>query len=118
VIAKFESSIYFENHGNGKFTLDGKIESWIPDYDEDEIDAIVLIYRALTENNNRVSIASLAKIYNADWFPEEGTQRFNDAREKVNEIWSHLQLFTSKKAGLPFVYSWIKLFTVAWRIPT
>ena len=42
VIAKFESPIYFENHGNGKFTLDGKIESWIPDYDEDEIDAVVL----------------------------------------------------------------------------
>lgn len=85
VMAKFESPIDFYNHGDGNFTLGGKIESWVPDYNEDEIDAVVLTYRVLTQNNDRVSLASLAKIYNADWFPEEGMQEFNKARDKVNE---------------------------------
>jgi hypothetical protein len=34
VMAKFESPIDFQNHGDGNFTLGGKIESWVPDYTE------------------------------------------------------------------------------------
>lgn len=66
VMAKFESPVDFHDHGDGNFTLGGKIESWVPDYNEDEIDAVILTYRVLTQNNDRVSLASLAKIYNSD----------------------------------------------------
>jgi hypothetical protein len=102
VLAKFESPIDFQNHGDGNFTLGGKIESWVPDYNEDEIDAVVLTYRVLTQNNDRVSVASLAKIYNSDWFPEEGTQRFNEAREKVNE-------YLDSPATVYFEEGWITI---------
>lgn len=85
VIAKFVSPVDFENHGGGRFTIGGKIESWVPDYNEDEIDSVVLTYRVLTQKNDRVSLASLAEIYNSDWFPEEGMKYFNEARDRVNE---------------------------------
>ena len=56
VVAKFESPINFKSHGDGNFTLGGKIESWVPDYNEDEIDAVVLTYRVLTQKNDRISM--------------------------------------------------------------
>jgi len=84
VIIKFKS-VDFKNLGNGNFTLSGEMESWVKNYNEDEIDAVVLTYRMLTQNNDRISLNSIAKIYNSVWFPEEGTKLFNDARTKVNE---------------------------------
>ena len=84
VVIAFKS-VKFENLGEGNFTLSGEMESWVKDYQEDEIDAVVLTYRMLTQNNDRVSLGSIAKIYNSDWFPEEGTQQFNEARTKVNQ---------------------------------
>ena len=102
VMAKFESPIDFKNHENGNFTFGGKIESWVPDYNEDEIDVVVLTYRVLTQNNDRISLASLSKIYNSDWFPEEGTQRFNEAREKVNE-------YLDSPATIYFDEGWITI---------
>ena len=102
VMAKLESPIDFQNHGDGKFTLGGKIESWVPDYNEDEIDSVVLTYRVLTQKNDRVSLASLAKIYNSDWFPEEGMQRFNEARDKVNE-------YLDSPATVYFEEGWITI---------
>ncbi|HHQ4766686.1 hypothetical protein [Aeromonas veronii] len=102
VIAKFASPVNFENHGDGCFTLGGKIESWVPDYNEDEIDAVVLTYRILTQNNDRVSLASLARIYNSDWFPEEGTQYFNEARDRVNE-------YLDSPATVRFEAGWITI---------
>lgn len=83
VLIKFKS-IEFENLGNGKFTLSGEMESWVKDYNEDEIDAVVLTYRMLTQNNDRISLNALSKIYNSEWFPEKGTKEFNKAKSKVN----------------------------------
>ncbi|RCU49172.1 hypothetical protein DU002_12520 [Corallincola holothuriorum] len=83
VIAKFDQ-VHFENLGDGKFNLMGPMTAWVPDYNEDEIDAVVLTYRMLTQNNDRVCLRQLSKIYNAPWFPEGGTKQFNDAREEVN----------------------------------
>lgn len=105
VIAKFESPIDFQNMGNGHFSLGGKIESWVPDYNEDEIDAVVLTYRILTQSNDRVSLASLAKIYNADWFPEEGMRRFNEARAEVNE-------YLDSPATVSFEEGWISIRSI------
>ncbi|OAN13336.1 hypothetical protein A3K86_16930 [Photobacterium jeanii] len=82
--AEFKS-VEFESLGNGEFSLTGEIISTLPDYNEDQIDAVILTYRVLTQNNDRLSIASISKIYNSDWFPEEGQKLFNEAREKVNE---------------------------------
>lgn len=84
VLAKFES-IKYETLGNGRYNLIGKIKSWVPDYNEDEIDAFILTYRMLTQNNDRVSISRLSDIYNSDWMPEDGKNFFNEARKEVNE---------------------------------
>lgn len=84
VLVKFESFKY-EKLGNGQYNLIGKIKSWVPDYNEDEIDAFILTYRMLTQNNDRVSIARLSDIYNSDWMPEDGKNYFNEARKEVNE---------------------------------
>jgi len=84
VFIKFKS-IDLYNLGDGNFTLSGEMESWVKNYNEDEIDAVILTYRMLTQNNDRISLYSISKIYNLDWFPKEGTKLFNDARTKVNE---------------------------------
>ena len=104
VMAKFKS-VNFENLGDGQFTLTGEIDSWVTDYNEDEIDAVILTYRVLTQNNDRVSLASLSKIYNADWFPEEGMQRFNEARDKVNE-------YLDSPATISFQEGWISIRSI------
>ena len=102
VLAKFKSPMNFENHGDGNFTLSGEIESWVIDYNEDEIDAVVLTYRMLTQNNDRVSLAKLAEIYNSEWFPEEGKLCFNDAREKVNQ-------YLDSPATVSFQEGWVSI---------
>ncbi len=104
VMAKFKS-IKFENLGDGNFTLSGEMESWVPEYNEDEIDAVVLTYRMLTQNNDRVSLASLSKIYNDDWFPKEGSQQFNQAREKINA-------YLDSPATVCFEEGWISIRSI------
>lgn len=106
VLAKFESgSFNYENLGEGQFTLVGKIKSWVPVYNEDEIDAFILTYRMLTQNNDRVSISRLSEIYNLDWFPEEGKNYFNEARKKVNE-------YLDSPATITFKAGWISIRSI------
>lgn len=71
--------------GNGKFNFFGKLKSWVPEFDEDEIDAFVLTYRMLTQNNDRLSLANVSELYCRDWMPEEASARFREAREHLNE---------------------------------
>lgn len=85
VMAKFESPIKFQSLDNGHFFIEGKINSWVPDYNEDEIDAVVLTYRLLTQQNDRLSLINLSNIYNAEWFPQESKDAFNDAKLKLND---------------------------------
>jgi hypothetical protein len=70
--------------GNGQLNFFGKLKSWVPDFDEDEIDAFVLTYRMLTQNNDRLSVARIAEIYERDWMPIEAASNFCEAREHLN----------------------------------
>ena len=51
------------NLGNGQLNLFGKLKSWVPDFDDEEITAFVSTYRILTQNNDRLSLANVSKIY-------------------------------------------------------
>jgi len=75
----------FTDLGNGKFSLFGKARSWVPEFDQDEIDAFVLTYRLLTQNNDRLSIANIAKVYTAEWMHPEASARFSEARQSLND---------------------------------
>lgn len=72
------------NLGNGRLNLFGKVKSWIPDFDEEEIDAFVLTYRMLTQHNDRLSVARLAEVYEMDWMPSEAASNFREARDVFN----------------------------------
>lgn len=84
VMMKFEE-MKFTDLGNGKFSLLGKARSWVPEFDQDEIDAFVLTYRLLTQNNDRLSISNIAKVYAAEWMPREASARFSEARQSLND---------------------------------
>jgi len=71
--------------GNGKLNFFGKLKSRVPEFDEDEIDAFVLTYRMLSQNNDRLSLANVSDLYCRDWMPEEASARFREAREHLNE---------------------------------
>ena len=70
--------------GNGQLNFFGKLKSWVPQFDQDEIDAFVLTYRMLTQNNDRLSLARVSKVYEKDWMPSEASVRFREAREHLN----------------------------------
>jgi hypothetical protein len=61
------------------------ITSELEDHDQDEIDAFLLTYRMFVQKNDRISIASLAKIYSEPWMPAAAAESFRDARAQVNE---------------------------------
>lgn len=83
VVAKFEKPT-FRDVGDGTFEIYGRIDSYLENFDQDEIDAFVLTHRILTQNNDALSIASLAKIYAKKWMPKEANAAFNDARTQLN----------------------------------
>jgi hypothetical protein len=55
------------------------------DFDQDEIDAFVLIYRLFAQKNDSISLARIAAIYKADWMPSEAKEYFDSARRSVND---------------------------------
>jgi hypothetical protein len=83
VVAKFDSA-RFKDAGDGSFEIFGRVSSYLEDFNQDEIDAFVLTHRMLTQNNDALSIASLAKSYATAWMPEEARAAFNDARAQLN----------------------------------
>lgn len=83
VVMSFEE-LKITDLGNGRLNFFGKLKSWVPDFDEDEIDAFVLTYRLLTQNNDRLSIARIGEVYEAEWMPEEARSSFVEAREHLN----------------------------------
>jgi len=84
VIAKLED-VTFEKVEGPRFSIVARIHSWIEDFSQDEIDAFVLSYRIFTQRNDRLSIASLAKIYEKDWMSENARECFEDARRQLND---------------------------------
>ena len=84
VIAKMED-VTFERGEGPRFSIVARIHSWIEDFSQDEIDAFVLSYRVFTQRNDRLSIPSLAKIYERGWMSENPRECFEDARRQLNE---------------------------------
>jgi hypothetical protein len=84
VVAEMKG-LSFENLGDGQFAVAGRVNSWLHDFNQDEIDAFVLTYRMFTQPNDRISIASLAKIYATGWIPSGGREHFEAARTRINE---------------------------------
>jgi hypothetical protein len=83
VIAKF-AEVRFEEMGEARFEITGSVHSWLEDFSQDEIDAFVLSYRLFTQDNDQLSIRSLARIYENSWMPEEARNNFREAREHLN----------------------------------
>jgi len=84
VTAEFRD-VSFHQVDGARFELTGRVVSTFDGLDADQIDAFVLTYRMFTQRNDRISIASVAKIYAQAWMPSEARERFNDARQQVNE---------------------------------
>jgi hypothetical protein len=84
VIAEMKEPV-FQDEGGGTRAVVGRVTSWLEDFDQDEIDAFVLTHRILTQNNDALSIGSLAKIYARPWMPEAARAPFNDARDQLNQ---------------------------------
>jgi len=84
VVAKFDD-VKFEKVDGASLTFVGRVRAWVPDFDEDEVDSFVLTYRMFTQRNDRISLPSLAAIYQNGWIPDEARERFNDARSQLNQ---------------------------------
>lgn len=85
VIMKMDDLI-IEKSDDASFSLLGRIHSWIPEFDQDEIDAFVLTFRLFTQDNDRISLRSLSGIFASEWL-EGGNARecFEDARKQLND---------------------------------
>lgn len=85
VVMKMDDLI-IEKSGDASFSLLGRIHSWIPEFDQDAIDAFVLTFRLFTQDNDRISLRSLSRIFASEWL-EGGNARecFEDARKQLND---------------------------------
>ena len=84
VLMSFEE-LKITDLGNGQLNFFGTLKSWVPQFEQDEIDAFVLTYRMLTQNNDRLSLARVSKVYEKDWMPNEASVRFREARKHLND---------------------------------
>lgn len=72
--------------GDASFAMLGRVQSWIPEFDQDEIDAFVLTFRLFTQDNDRISLRRLSQIYASDWLQGGNAQEcFEDARKQLND---------------------------------
>lgn len=71
--------------GHVRVTLRGCMQFHVEDFDRDEIEAFVLTFRMLTQDNDRYSIRNLAKVYDGDWVPEEARVRLVQARTDIKD---------------------------------
>ncbi|MGB5904462.1 MAG: hypothetical protein WBH00_16595 [Xanthobacteraceae bacterium] len=84
VIAKMDN-VSLEKAEGGRFSIVGRVHSWIEDFSQDEIDAFVLSYRVFTQNNDRLSIPSISRIFAKDWVHPEVRESFENARRQLND---------------------------------
>jgi large subunit ribosomal protein L30 len=73
-----------EKTGPVSFTMEGIIRSSLEDFDQDEIAAFVLDYRQYTQNNDAISINSLARIYEQAWMDSGARKSFEEIRARFN----------------------------------
>jgi hypothetical protein len=73
-----------ENIGANSFVLTGRMRSKLFNFNQDEIHAFVLTFRMFTQTNDRISIDSLARIYERSWMPSDAAARFAKARAQLH----------------------------------
>ncbi|WP_036015876.1 hypothetical protein [Bradyrhizobium yuanmingense] len=85
VVMKMDDLI-MEKTGDTSFSMLGRIHSWIPEFNQDEIDAFVLTFRLFTQDNDRISLRRLSRIYASDWLQGGNAQEcFEGARKQLND---------------------------------
>jgi hypothetical protein len=85
VIMKMED-VTFEKTGTASMAIIGRIDAWLEEFDQDEIDAFVLTFRMFTQDNDRISLRKLSEIYASHWMRGGNAQEcFEDARNGLND---------------------------------
>lgn len=85
VVIKMDD-LTIEKVDDASLSMFGRIHSWIPDFDQDEKDAFVLTFRLFTQDNDRISLRSLSRIYASNWLQGGNAQEcFEGARKQLNE---------------------------------
>lgn len=85
VIMKMED-VTFEKTGTASMAIIGRIDAWLKEFDQDEIDAFVLTFRMFTQDNDRISLRKLSKSYASPWLRGGNAQEcFEDARNGLND---------------------------------
>jgi large subunit ribosomal protein L30 len=83
VVARLDD-MKFEKTGAMSFAMKGTLHSFLEDFDQDEIAAFVLDYRQYTQNNDAISISSLARIYGRAWMHSGARKNFEEIRARFN----------------------------------
>jgi hypothetical protein len=85
VIMKMED-VTFEKTGTASMAIIGRIDAWLEEFDQDEVDAFVLTFRMFTQDNDRISLRRLSEIYASPWMSGGNAQEcFEDARSTLND---------------------------------
>lgn len=84
-IDKVESQ-HHENESRVNLTVQGYMRFSVENFDREEIEAFVLTYRILTQQNDRYSMRRLADVYSSPWVEEDGRRAFEEARAEINAI--------------------------------
>jgi ribosomal protein L30 len=84
VIIRMDKDMRFEKTGPVNATMQGTIHTWLEDFNQDEIAAFVLDYRQYTQNNDAISISSIAGIYERSWMESGARTRFEEIRARFN----------------------------------
>lgn len=64
-------------------TFCGYVRAWVEDFDQDAVEAFVLTYRMLTQDNDRYSVRRLAKVYEQSRVDTEARARLAEARQAI-----------------------------------
>jgi hypothetical protein len=84
-IDKVESRVH-ESEPCVTLNVQGFMRFSVENFDREEIEAFVLTYRILTQQNDRYSVRRLVDVYKSTWVEEDGRRAFEEAREEINEI--------------------------------
>ena len=84
VVIRMDKDMRLERTGAVNLTMQGTIHTWLQDFNQDEIAAFVLDYRQYTQNNDAISISSIARIYERSWMESGARKRFEEIRARFN----------------------------------
>jgi ribosomal protein L30 len=83
-VASSMKNMSIRQTGTNTFEMIGTIYSAIENFSQDEINAFVLDYRQVTQDNDPISIGNLSKLYAQPWMPKGARNSFEEARKKLN----------------------------------